>query len=109
MEQAQKHSGIGIASFITSIIVGILMFLLVIVAGVMETSTPGGMDEKSAGAIIVGLGIFGLLFLDLVALGLGIGGLCQKERKKIMAILGTVFSVVILLGTLGLMVIGSMN
>ncbi len=34
----------------------------------------------------------GILFTSLVALGLGIGGLRQKDRKKLFAILGTIFS-----------------
>ena len=42
-----KNSGLGIASFISSIVTGILIFLLFIFAGVMETSTPGGGDEDA--------------------------------------------------------------
>lgn len=105
MEQ-KKHSGLGVASFITSIISGVFIFLLIVVAGVMEASTPGGMDEESIGAVMVGL--FLLLFLGaaLVALGLGIGGLLQKERKKIFAILGTVFSAVWLVITFFIMLLG---
>ena len=40
------------------------------------------------------MGIFGggFLIAALVALGLGIGGLRQKEKKKTLAILGTVYS-----------------
>ena len=81
--EEQKHSGLGIASFITSIGSGILISLLMVVAGVIETSTPGGMDEESAGAIMVGLFLFASLGSTLVALGLGVAGLFQKERKKI--------------------------
>jgi hypothetical protein len=102
----QKHSGLGIASFITSIVSGILLFLLIVIAGVMESSTPGGMDEESAGAIMVGLFLFAFLGAALVALGLGIGGLLQKGRKKIFAILGTVFSAVSLVGTIFIMMVG---
>ncbi len=102
----QKHSGLGIASFITSIVSGILIFLLMAVAGVMEATTPGGMDEEAAGTIIVGLLLIALLGASLVALGLGIGGLMQKERKKIYAILGTVFAAVTLVGTISIMILG---
>lgn len=103
---AQKHSGLGIASFIFSIVAGILIFLLFIAAGVMQVSTPGGVDEKSAAAVIIGLLIFAFLFLCLVALGLGIAGLIQKDRKKLFATLGTIFSTVILVGTISLIFIG---
>ena len=105
MEQ-QKHSRLGIASFITSIVSGILIFLIIVIAGVMEASTPGGIDEKSLGAMMVGLFLFAFMGADLVALGLGIGGLFQKEKKKIYAILGTVFSSVLLVPTIMLIMLG---
>ncbi|MDP7266617.1 MAG: hypothetical protein QF408_00470 [Pirellulales bacterium] len=101
-----KHSGLGIASFVTSICAGGMLFVVVVTAGVMEASAPGGMDEKSAGAIIIGLFMFLLLFVELVAMGIGVGGLFQKERKKIFAILGIVFSLASILGVICLMLIG---
>lgn len=102
----KKHSGLGIASFIISMAVGILMLLLFAVAGVMETSTPGGIDESSAGAMLVGLFLIGLLFLDVIALGLGIAGLTQSHRNRIFAILGMVFASSTMIITLFLMLLG---
>lgn len=102
----RKHSGLGIASFVTGIISGICLFLLIVIAGVMEASTPGGIDEDSAGAVMVGLFLFAFMGAALVALGLGIGGLLQKERKKIFAILGTIVSAVPLVGTIFIMMLG---
>lgn len=104
--EAQKHSGLGIASFITSIVSGILIFLLIVIAGVMESTTPGGMNEESTGAVMVGLFLFAFLGSSLVALGLGIGGLIQKDRKNIYAVLGTVFAAVVLVGTIFIMMLG---
>jgi len=104
--EKQKHSGLGIASFITSVVSGILIFVMIVVAGVMETTTPGGIDENSAGAVMVGLFLFAFLGGSLVALGLGIGALMQKDRKKVFAILGTVFSTVSLLGTIFILMLG---
>jgi hypothetical protein len=51
--------------------------------------------------------IFALLVVDIVALGLGIAGLIQKKRKKLFAILGTVFAAATILGILFLIVIGN--
>ncbi|MEJ2437470.1 MAG: hypothetical protein P8Y49_07125 [Sulfurovaceae bacterium] len=104
----QKHSGIGIASFVISIVAGILIFIVLAIAGSIEASTPGGIDENSTEAVMIGLAIIGLLFLNVLSVGLGIGGLLQKERKKIFAILGTVFSSFFILGVIGLMVLGTM-
>ncbi|MFN5869170.1 MAG: hypothetical protein ACK46A_07565 [Akkermansiaceae bacterium] len=72
----------------------------------MEASSPGGMDEESTSAVMVGLFLFAFLGAALIALGLGIAGLLQKERKKIFAILGIVFSAVSLLVTIFLIILG---
>jgi hypothetical protein len=103
-----KHSGLGIASTVLSVLIGIAIFALVVIAGVLHTTTPGGLTETSPAAIIVGLGIIGGIILDIVALGLGIAGLTQQNRQKIFPILGTLFSSLTLLGTIGLIVLGNM-
>jgi len=105
----KKHSGIGIASFITSILVGALMFLMFVVAGVMAATTPGGINPKSAATIVLGLSIIALLLADFVALGLGIGDLCQRDRNKLFAVLGTVFSAGTMAGTVFLIIIGNLK
>lgn len=97
----------GIASFAISLVTAVLVFVLLLVAGVMEATTPGGIDEASAGAVIVGLCIIALLGIDLVAIGLGIAALVQVGRKKVFSILGLVFACVTIAGTLLLMVIGN--
>ncbi len=104
----RKHSGMGIASFITSVACAVVTFALIVVAGVMEASTPGGMDEKSAAAVAVGLGLLASLGVCLIALGLGVAGMLQRDRKKIFAVLGAIIAAAIVLGTVGLMVIGSL-
>jgi hypothetical protein len=103
----QKHSGLGIASFITSFVASISLVLLVVIAGALEVSAPGWIDEESVAAMVLGLFIFALLVVDIVALGLGIAGLIQKKRKKLFAILGTVFAAATILGILFLIVIGN--
>ena len=103
-----KHSGIGIAAFVISIVMAVVAFGLITFAGVFEATTPGGIDEESALAVVAGLGLFGCILVDLVALGLGIGGLFQKDRKKIFPILGTIFSTLTIIGIVFLIVIGSM-
>jgi len=101
-----KHSGLGISSFVTSIVSIIAIFLLLVIAGVVESSTPGGMDEDSLAALLVGLFLFVFLGASLVALGLGISGLFQKGRKKIFPILGTVFAAVTVLFAGSIVMIG---
>ena len=106
-QMKQKHSGLGIASFVISIPTGIAILVLCVIAGVIEVTTPGGMDDKSAEAVVLGLSIFAFIFVDLFAVGLGIAGLIQRNRKKIFAILGMLLSLLTIVGVISLMVIGS--
>lgn len=88
----QRHSGFGVSSFIISIIVGALIFFVFVIAGVMEAKTPGGINENSLDAIVIGALLLLFLALDVLAAGLGIAGLFQRDRKKSLSILGLVFS-----------------
>ena len=102
----ETNSGLGKASFIISIIAGVFIFFLLLLAGILEESTPGGIDENSDGAALLGCSFILLMLAELVALGLGIGGMCVKGRKKVLAILGTCFSAVALLGLMCLALLG---
>ena len=104
--ERQGQSKLGIASLLISILTAIGLFISFIIAGVMESNTYGGMDEESAGAIILGLSIFGFGFLDLLAIGLGIAGIFQKTRERITAIIGTIISSATLIITVSLIGIG---
>ena len=94
------------ASFIISLVIGLLLVIIIVIAGVIEESTPGGMDEESAPAVIIGFLLINLLIGDLIAFGLGIAGLAQRNSKKIFALLGTIFSSVAILAMATLMIIG---
>ena len=104
--ELQKHSGFGIASFITSIVSAVVIFSAVVAAGIIMAKSPAEMGEGSPTAIIIGLIMIAFLFAALVALGFGIGGLFQKERRKIFPILGVIISSVSFICTALLMVIG---
>jgi len=103
----RPHSGLGIASFIISLAAGIALILLLGIAGVME-SQPGGMNEESAGAILLGL-FFALTALaQVLALGLGIAGLVQTGRSKLFGVLGTVFASTGLIGAVLILLLGAL-
>jgi len=103
-----RHSGLGIASFILSLMVGAVEFLVIMAAGIVEATTPGGMDEQSMAAILIGLFILGGLMANMAGVGLGIAGLVQRDRKRVFSTLGLVFNGTAILGIVMLMVIGSM-
>ena len=92
---APKISRIGIASFVISIPAGVLTLVLFVISGVMSVDN-----------VMLGFGLIGLSIANLVALGLGIAGLFQKERKRIFAILGTVFSSAVIVVTVALVIFG---
>ncbi len=87
-----KHAGLGIASLVLAILAAMGLFVLFVIAGVMENNTPGGIDEDSPQAIIVGLFLILGVVLEFIALGLGLGSLLQPNRKKLMGILGIIGS-----------------
>jgi len=96
-ERGLRHSGFGIASFVMAIIQTVGAFVLLVVAGYLQSTTPGGMDEKSLEAVLVGLGFFALVFLFLVGLGLGIAGVIQRDHRRLFAILGLTINSAILI------------
>jgi hypothetical protein len=100
-----KHSGLGIASFAVGLLAGLVEFAIMAVAGVIEASTPGGMDESSPEAVLIGMGLFAGLALAMLGVGLGIGGLTQR-RKKVFAVLGVLVSLLVTLAVSGLIVVG---
>jgi hypothetical protein len=103
---AVKHSGLGIAALILSILIGTTEFVMIVVAAIIESASEGGMDEDSVGAIVLGLIVIGGCFLAFVGLILGVAGLFQKDRKKVFPVLGTAFNAMILLAVAGLIIIG---
>ncbi len=106
-----KHSGLGIASLVIAVI-SILLFCLglgvAVFASASDPATIESMPSDSPLYLTVGLMICFGGGLDLVGLGLGIGGLFQPDRNKTFAILGTVFNLLFLCAVGMLMVIGNL-
>jgi hypothetical protein len=103
-----KHSGLGVASFIMAMVLGVSDFALLIYAGLAEAGSPGGIDEESVVAIILGLFIIGSVFANVAGIALGIAGVVQRDRQKVFSVLGVVFNSAIVFGMIALMLIGMM-
>lgn len=105
----KKHSGPGIVSFVLSLLAGLSFFTLLAIGIAMAMRNPEFFDDEGSDSLFLVIGLLGLVLgvVDVVALVLGIVGLCQKERKKLFAILGTVCSVLVLLLIAGLFLLGS--
>jgi|WetSurMetagenome_2_1015567.scaffolds.fasta_scaffold233168_2 hypothetical protein len=103
----KPNSGLGVASFVISLAVAFLALLLFVILVFVELSNPGVVSGKDSPATLALGSVFVLLaFADLVALGLGIGGACQKNRKTTLAILGIIFSSIAIFGVMVLAIIG---
>ena len=98
-----RHTRLGIAAFVISIVVAVVFLLLLLLAGVLAARSG---RKPYPGQSLVGAIAILLLAADVVAAGLGIAGICQAHTKRVFAILGTVFSVFTIFGTAGLIVIG---
>lgn len=101
------HSGPGIASFIISLTASTVLLVLVGIAEALE-SRPGGMDEESPAAIMLGIVVIVTALAQFAALGLGIAALVQAGRNKTFGVLGTVFAATGLVGTLMLLLLGAL-
>ena len=72
----------------------------------MEASSPDGLDENSPEAVVIGLLYMGVMLGTLIGVALAVGGLVQKDRLKIFAVLACVFHALTFLGLAGILVLG---
>jgi hypothetical protein len=89
------HSSLGIASFVMSLVPGVLLVgIYWLVLFVLSKQHP---DTDETG---YAFGTFMLLLLtilsEIVALGLGVAGVFQRQRKRLFAFLGVALSAVVL-------------
>lgn len=98
-----KHSGLGIASFVISLINGFFVVGIIFLSVIMEVA---GVDEDSVAVALLGLGAIFVIVINLVGLGLGIGGCFIKGRKILLAVLGIIFNAVPMLILVLLILIG---
>ncbi|MBT8143567.1 MAG: hypothetical protein KJO55_02640 [Gammaproteobacteria bacterium] len=103
---SHPQSGLGTASLIISLLMFVVIFLVFGYAGYLETTTPGGMQEDSPVAALVGVAFLGCMMMFLIGLILGIIGLFQRERRKLTAILGVIFNGLFTLVAIGVILLG---
>jgi hypothetical protein len=101
-----RHSGLGIASFVVGILSGVGEFAAIVVAGFLVASAPDDIEQMSALFMAIGFAILGGMGLAFVGLALAIAAFFQPDRKKVFAVLGLTFNLLVLLGVCGLMGVG---
>ena len=114
-ERENRHSRLGIASFVIAVLTTVLIVVLFVVIFNAAGQLLGGVDpqsvtpqdlqrnlENSPGTTgVLGVAGFGLVatpLLYLLGLALGVAGLIQKRRGRLFAVLGTVSNALIFLG-----------
>ena len=101
----RKQSGVGVASFIVGLLVVLgLAALFIGMVVVMVQSGRRNLDESTTtmigGAFMVGA------FISLIGLGLGIGCLYDRQRKKVLGIIGLILNATVVVGVVVLLIIG---
>lgn len=113
-----KHSGLGISSFILALVsmLGLVIAFIVSVAAAaqfinvdpvdIQSSIMEGGEELSS---FIGAGLLMLLAICISFIGLllGIIGIFIKNRKKVFSIIGTALNGLIVIGTVLMMAIGA--
>jgi hypothetical protein len=105
MIDEERHSRLGVTSFVISIAVGCLLVGTIGLAGSIHASDRQAGHAHSSHPLI-GLAIILLLMAEVPAIGLGIASLVQRRRKRLFGILGLVFSSATFLGVIGLLLLG---
>jgi hypothetical protein len=104
----EPHSGLGIASLVLAAFAVVGLLILIGIAGVMAADAGGELDEDSPELAVLGVLVLGACALTLLGLGLGIGALLQKDRRKTFGIAGVIANGLVLLGAAALMCLGAM-
>src|SRR4051812_42070313 len=99
-----KNSGLGIASFVIALCVGLLEF--VVIGTAVFTEMTEGLDENEPRTILLGLAALGGLLIGMLGIALGVAGLCEHDRRKTYAILGVAMNAVVIVGVLFVVVLG---
>ena len=93
-----EHSGLGIASFVLSFFPGLLFvgFLMLMSYYAQQQTRESMLHDNGAAMAAGGFFLTSTIFLsELVALGLGVAGAIQRERKRSFAVLGIVCSILV--------------
>ena len=99
------HSGLGIASFVTSLAAGLVLLVMFGIAAALEAQH-GAWDPDSTPAALIGLFVLLTTLGQICALGLGIAALVQAGRNKLFGVLGTISASCALFFTLVLILVG---
>ncbi len=88
----RKHSKLGIASLILTSVAAMGGFGLIALVAIIKAVDYGHGPGQRLGHVLAVLCLAALVCTNLIAVGLGVGGMMQPERKKSFGILGVVLA-----------------
>jgi hypothetical protein len=94
-EARTEHSQLGIASFVVSLVPGILFLVFALMVEYAVSKQPPDADTVAYGFWMLMLAVWTVL-TEIVALGLGIAGVLQRRHKRLFAVLGVGCSILVL-------------
>jgi hypothetical protein len=94
-ETTSEHSQLGIASFVVSFVPGVLLLIIALMVEYAISKQPPDADTVAYGFWSIILAVW-VALTEIVALGLGIAGALQRQRRKLFAFLGVACSVLVL-------------
>ncbi len=97
-----KHAGFGVGSFVISMLNGALLLILTVTAGVMDEN---GVTEDDTEMQVLGILILGSILLAVIGSVLGVATCFQKDKKKILGIIGLALNALTVLGGIILIMI----
>ena len=103
----KRISRLGVASFVISLVGLVSLVAIFGYAGYKEINTPGGIDEDSSEAALIGLVAILCMILVIVGFIMGLVSLFQKDERRAFGIVGTVLSLLAIAITSFLIWLGS--
>ena len=85
-------SKFGIASLLLSLFNAVGIFIYNLLITILEMNLYKGIEGYYVMLTVIGLINLGYIFLNVLALGLGIKGILQKKRGRVPAFIGTIIS-----------------
>ena len=106
-EPEHGHSWLGIAAFGLSLVCAASLVVVLAVAGVLEAIAPSdAKGDSSVHEIVFGFVTIGVFVLNCGAFALGLAGLAQKGKKRVLAGWGTGISGFCVLAIIGVILLG---
>jgi hypothetical protein len=92
-----KKTPLGLCSCVFAALVWIGLWVAIVVINQISFSP----FKNETHMFVLQFGVFTVLVMTLLGVGLAIGGLRQTDRKRVFAVLGLIFNGLVLLGALG--------